>query len=244
MSPTSSNEALGECAVKINEITEGIMDFIRKPNTQQQANQEAVKKELEYWNNFVRKNAVDPKNVEGFKGILQQWANERYPSARNSADINSVNPNNPRSVGKYITDMYSSSMAVRGAGLGAEKTPGKLDPDSPEITQPAATEPQPATQPTAAPNPNNYEVPAFIRKQQAQQAAQQAADAAAAAQAANVPQAKLHKEVQVVDSDPIVLRFRNQDYVLNNQDQWQRFGSQKPVDPMVARFLTKQLQAL
>jgi hypothetical protein len=58
------------------------------------------------------------------------------------------------------------------------------------------------------------------------------------------PQPRLHPDVGVVSSHPVVLRYKKQDYALNQFDHWVRFGTNKDASPEMAQFLNKQLQAL
>lgn len=60
------------------------------------------------------------------------------------------------------------------------------------------------------------------------------------------PIPKMHPDVTTVSSaDPIVLRYKNQDYALADDDvTWVKFGTKKAAPPEMSRFLHKQLRAL
>ena len=62
----------------------------------------------------------------------------------------------------------------------------------------------------------------------------------------STPSTPLAPGVEVIDSDPLILRYRNQDFLLNKSDQWVRFGGKKQTlaDPDMATFLNKQLTRL
>ena len=92
---------------------------------------------------------------------------------------------------------------------------------------PTSPSPQPA-QPTPAPT---------------QQAAQPATQDSTVGRSGSTP---LAPGVEVIDSDPLILRYRNQDFLLNKSDQWVRFGGKKQTfaDPDMATFLNKQLTRL
>lgn len=57
---------------------------------------------------------------------------------------------------------------------------------------------------------------------------------------------ELHTDVSVVNAaDPIVLRYKNQDYALADDDRtWVKFGTKKAAPAEMAKFLHKQLRAL
>lgn len=63
----------------------------------------------------------------------------------------------------------------------------------------------------------------------------------AAAPAATPP---LPTDVTVVSSSPIVLRYRNQDFALTDNDRWVRFGSNKLASPEMEAYLNRQLEKL
>jgi len=76
-----------------------------------------------------------------------------------------------------------------------------------------------------------------------QQAAQPATQDSTVGRPGSTP---LAPGVEVIDSDPLILRYRNQDFLLNKSDQWVRFGGKKQTlaDPDMATFLNKQLTRL
>jgi hypothetical protein len=56
---------------------------------------------------------------------------------------------------------------------------------------------------------------------------------------------KLHPDIKVMNTVPMVLRYRNQDYALSDDNRtWVKFGSDKPASPEMTEFLHKQLRAL
>lgn len=79
-----------------------------------------------------------------------------------------------------------------------------------------------------------------------QQAAQPATQDSTVGQSGSTSSTPLALGVEVIDSDPLILRYRNQDFLLNKSDQWVRFGGKKQTlaDPDMATFLNKQLTRL
>lgn len=72
-------------------------------------------------------------------------------------------------------------------------------------------------------------------------AAQPAADTTEPASPAASP---LPADLSVVSSSPVVLRYRNQDFALRDDDRWVRFGSNKLVSPEMEAYLNRQLEKL
>lgn len=81
-------------------------------------------------------------------------------------------------------------------------------------------------------------------------AKQQAAEIQAAQQAQQAQQQSqtiptFNTGVQIISpSSPIVFRYRNRDYVLNNNDRWVYLGSDKEVSPELGDFLKKHYHKL
>lgn len=50
--------------------------------------------------------------------------------------------------------------------------------------------------------------------------------------------------VEIVSPDPLVLRYRNADYVQNNQGQWTKFNSSSALAPTEQAFFDKQMDIL
>lgn len=56
---------------------------------------------------------------------------------------------------------------------------------------------------------------------------------------------ELTQGVSVVNSaDPLILRYKNTDFALTNNDRWVYFGSTKEASPEMTQFLNKQLSKL
>lgn len=72
-------------------------------------------------------------------------------------------------------------------------------------------------------------------------AAQPTADATEPAAPAASP---LPADLTVVSSSPVVLRYRNQDFALTDDDRWVRFGTNKLVSPEMEAYLNRQLEKL
>lgn len=64
------------------------------------------------------------------------------------------------------------------------------------------------------------------------------------AQATAVPRGLTNGVEVVSSSSPLVLRFRNRDYALTNNDQWVLFGSNRSPSAEMVEFLNQQLQRL
>jgi hypothetical protein len=73
------------------------------------------------------------------------------------------------------------------------------------------------------------------------QAAQPAADTTEPVSPAASP---LPADLSIVSSSPVVLRYRNQDFALTDNDRWVRFGSNKLVSPEMEAYLNRQLEKL
>jgi hypothetical protein len=50
--------------------------------------------------------------------------------------------------------------------------------------------------------------------------------------------------VEIISPDPLVLRYRNVDYVQNNQGQWAKFNSTTPLAATEQAFFNKQMDIL
>lgn len=62
---------------------------------------------------------------------------------------------------------------------------------------------------------------------------------------APAPTPALTQGVSVVNSaDPLILRYKNTDFALTNDDRWVYFGSNKEASPEMTQFLNKQLSKL
>jgi hypothetical protein len=80
----------------------------------------------------------------------------------------------------------------------------------------------------------------WITQNQSLQAIQQAQQAQQTQQGP-----ELTPGVSVVNSaDPLILRYKNTDYALTNDDRWVYLGSKKEASPEMTQFLNKQLSKL
>lgn len=73
------------------------------------------------------------------------------------------------------------------------------------------------------------------------QAAQPTADETQPAAPAASP---LSADLTVVSSSPVILRYRNQDFALTDDDRWVKFGSNKLASPEMEAYLNRQLEKL
>lgn len=75
----------------------------------------------------------------------------------------------------------------------------------------------------------------------AARAAQPTADETQPAAPAASP---LPTDLTVVSSSPVILRYRNQDFALTDDDRWVKFGSNKLASPEMEAYLNRQLEKL
>jgi hypothetical protein len=80
----------------------------------------------------------------------------------------------------------------------------------------------------------------WVAQNQSSQEIQQAQQAQQAQQGPVLTQG-----VSVVNSaDPLILRYKNTDFALTNNDRWVYFGSNKEASPEMTQFLNRQLSKL
>lgn len=182
-----------------------------------QAANQNIKIELGKWNQYAAQRGAssDMKNPEVFRSELQQWANSRYPSAKNAIDVSKVNPTSASTVSKYITDMYNTAMANRSIG---KKAP----------TQQPSTAQQPASQ---APQQSSIYVPPTVGSGPRAKTAEPAAD---------VQQQALAQGVKVISQEPIVISHDNRQYGLDDKGQWIHLKSGKVPAQSLQAFLSQQ----
>jgi len=153
-----------------------------------------------------------------FQKELQAWASKRYPGLDTGAvDISKVRPGNTNDVGNYVTQVYSTYMADR-------SNRPKTAPDAPASATPQTT-PQSTIIDPATGKPFSGTTPAPATP----------AATPAAATAAPSPDAHDEKDIQhdmipgmeIVQQEPIIVKYKNREFGLDDNGQWVHLGSTK-----------------
>jgi hypothetical protein len=160
------------------------------------------------------------KDPATFQKELQAWASKRYPGLDTGAvDISKVRPGNINDVGNYVTQVYSTYMADRSnrSKTAAPATPASTTPKTTpqsSIINPSTGKPFASTAPTqAAP----------------------AATPAPTTSSAPGPDAHDEKDInhdmipgmEIVQQEPIIVKYKNREFGLDDQGQWVHLGSTK-----------------
>lgn len=170
---------------------------------------------------------ADMRNPQELQTAIQSWANSRYPSAKNSIDVSTVQPGNQRSIEDYITKMYSAAMSNRSMGQRATPAAGN--------TTTANTNNQ-QTSTLIDPNTNK---PFVTQPAQTTQSTQSTAPAPDAHDAGDEKH-DLAPGVEIIQQEPIIVKYKNKEYGLNDRGEWVHFGSTKVPHQSFQAFLDKQ----
>ena len=181
-----------------------------------------------------------------YQAELDKWAKSLYPSAfangQQPADINKVKPVKGilggTSTGEYIMKVVNASAAARALRKG---TGDKLPTGGNEIDAKAGAD---GTQKT----PAGIVVPQSVGGGARKQAPQGTAAPSNAQSTAPGPDAHddtdvkhdLAPGVQIVSQDPIIVKYKNKEYGLNDAGQWVHFGTSRIPHESFQSFLDRQ----
>ena len=195
-------------------------------STAKKAGGQNLQMEFDNWKKYkeMRGANIDMSQIRNFQNELRNWANSRYTNVKDSLDVRQVKT--AKDAQRYITGMYSAAMAnIKNPNLQKGKTPAAVDTTVAANPTDTATTNSPivgadgkplsrsaATTQTGRPMPHN---PAEL-------------------------QHDLVQGAQIIQQDPIVIKYKNKEYGLNDEGQWVHFGTTKVPHQSFQAFLDSQ----
>lgn len=197
-------------------------------NTAKKAGGQNLQMEFDNWKKYkeMRGATVDMSQIRNFQNELRNWANSRYTNVQDSLDVRQVKTANDAQ--RYITGMYSAAMAnIQNPNLQKGKTSAATASDT------AA----------AAAEPTDTATDSVIVGADGKPLSRSAATSQPGKPVPHSPAEPQHDVVQgaqIIQQDPIIIKYKNKEYGLNDDGQWVHFGSTKVPHQSFQSFLDKQ----
>lgn len=234
----------------IQKLAQKVVPAIRNQYNIYQGNKvagPALKAAGDNWLKYVKQlsSFKDMSNDATYQAELEKWARSLYPSAfadgQEPAKVTDVHPDNLMggvSVSNYIMKTINASAAARALRKG---TGDRLPKGSDDTETPAGAG---GTQTTPAGIVVPQTVGGGARKQ-----SQQATTAPANTQS-TAPGPDAHDDtdvkhdlapgVEIVQHDPIIVKYKNKEYGINDAGQWVHFGTSRIPHESFQAFLDRQ----
>lgn len=205
--------------MKINEIvTEGILDFGKKAVASAKGLKGGISGAKAGWQAQGSKNVQTDKINKATSVALQKWSEVAQSIQTSTGEL--PTPEQAQQWFAKFSGTPATSAPVQMSDVGIKNwltkevsgyMASKAMAPAPAPQQPASTAPA-ATAPTAPNRPTSTPV----------------------------SQAQLSPKTSVVSYDPMVIKYNNTDYSINDAGEWAKFGSKVPVPQALGKFLDQQ----